>query len=218
MDNRPGIRSSKMARAFRDSFNGLMSAVGTSVPGRILSFDSNTQLADVQVSIMLSTVDGDVAHPPIISVPVHFSGGNEFHIEHQIDPGDEGIIIFSQRCIDAWVDQGGDATQTIKRQFDMADAMFVPGLRSQPNKISGFDNNGIRLRNKAGDNHIWLKNDGTAEITVSKLVVTGDINHIGNLTQTGNTTTSGTVTTAGKNITVHTHPAGIPPGATGQNT
>lgn len=207
-----------MAEAFRLAFDGVMSGVGTSMPGRVLSFDAETQLADVQPSIMLSTADGDVLRPAILSVPVHFSGGNDFHIEHQIDVGDEGIIIVSQRCIDTWIDQGGDATQAIKRKFDFADAMFLPGLRSQPNKISGFENNGIRLRNSAGDQQMWLKNDGTAEISASTLVINGDIQHTGNVVQTGDATISGVVTSAGKNLTIHAHPAGNPPGLTGPNT
>jgi len=228
-NNRPGRRSSRFARGIREAFVGMMSGINTAIPGRVLAFDQSTQLAEVQSSIMMSSPDGDVVAPPIVMVPVHFSGGNQFHVELQVDVGDEGLIIFSQRCIDAWVDQGGDAPQVLKRQFDSTDAIFIPGVRSQPNKITGFSNNGIRIRNKTGNQHIWLKNDGTAEINVSTLVINGNIQHTGDVVQTGDATISGVVTadtvdattaltSAGKNITVHTHLAGVPPGQTGPNT
>lgn len=217
MDNSPGVRSSQFSRAFRESFYGLMTGINTAIPGRVLSFDSATQLAEVQASIMIRGSDSDIASPPIIGVPVHFSGGGEFHIEHQIDPGDEGLIIFSQRSIDAWIDQGGDAPQSINRTFDAGDALFIPGFRSNPKKITGFENNGVRIRNKAGDSQIWLKNDGTAEISVTELVVNGNITSSGTITApTVDATTA--LTSAGKNITTHTHPAGNPPGNTGPNT
>ena len=217
MDNVPGGRSSKFARAFRESFAGLMAGINTAIPGRVLSFDPATQLAEVQSSIMIKGDSGDVVAPPIIGVPVHFSGGNAFHIEHQIDPGDEGLIVFSQRCIDSWIDQGGDAQQTIVRTFDAGDALFIPGFRSNPKKISGFENNGVRIRNKSGSSHIWLKNDGTAEISVTDLTVNGNITSTGTITAPTVDATSA-LTSAGKNITTHTHPAGNPPGNTGPNT
>lgn len=217
MDNRPGVRSSKMSRAFRLSFDGLMSGINTSLPGRVMTFDASTQLAEVQAGIMMVTDDGDLAMPPIISVPVVFSGGNEYLIEHQIDPGDEGIIIFSQRCIDAWVDQGGDATQSVVRHFDLTDAMFIPGLRSQAKKIADFKNDGVRIRNKDGSQHVWLKGDGTIDINASTLAVTGSVTVTGSLTADTVDATTG-LTSAGKNITTHTHPAGNPPGTTGPNT
>ncbi len=228
------------------AFNGLMSGINTSIPGYVLSFDNQTQLAEVQIALRLIDL-GNVGYipPPIVLVPVHFYGGNEFVIEHQIDHGDEGLIIFSQRCIDAWVDQGGVAPQSMRREFDAADAMFIPGFRSQPNKISGFANNGIKLRDKSGSNFIWLKNDGTGQIDLTTLNVNADIIHVGDTTQTGDHNTTGaitatvsvdapivtgstsmssplidatsTLTANGKNLGIHTHPAGNPPDNTGTN-
>ena len=169
-------------------FREQMKHVGTSVPGNIISFDATTQLAQVQIGVQRIDVNGDTfTPPPLIKVPVVIPGGSEYFVEHQIDVGDECLIIFSQRCIDGWVNNGGIATQPIVRFHSFDDAMCIVGLRSQPNKISGHANNGVKLRNKSGDKFIWLKNDGTAEITVDTLVVNGNIEH------TGDQTTSGTI-------------------------
>lgn len=149
-----------MTEAIGNGISQRLKLLNTQTPGYVLKFDPETQLAELQVSIERIDKNGKSSKwSPIIRCPVQFGGGNEFHIEHQIDIGDEGIIEFSQRCIDAWVDQGGVAPQSIIQFHDMNDAMFVPGLRSQPNKISDFKNDGVRIRNKSGSQEIWVKND-----------------------------------------------------------
>lgn len=138
----------------------ILKGVGTSIPAHILSFNTDTQLAKIQIGIEFIDVQGQTFNlAPIVNIPVHFSGG-DFVLEHQIDEGDEGLIIVSQRCIDGWKEQGGIAAQTVVRKLDMQDALFIPGFRSKPKAISGFNNNGMRLRNKDGSHYVWLKNTG----------------------------------------------------------
>jgi hypothetical protein len=134
--------------------------------------------------------------------------GGDYIVEAQIDPGTEGIIFFSQRCIDAWNDTGGVANIPILRFHDFSDAYFLPGLRSQPNVVSGHANNGIRLRNKDGTKYIWLKNDGTADITVDTLNITADIIHNGNNTQTGTYNLTGSMVST-ESITAETMIANV---------
>lgn len=183
----------------RRTFLELMKNVGTSIPGNFISFDASTQLAQIQIGIVRIDVNGNTFEPsPLIECPVAFLGGSQYFIEHQIDPGDECLIIFSQRCIDGWVNSGGVADNPIMRFHDFSDAAVLPGLRSQPNKINDFQNNGVRLRNKDGDKYIWLKNDGTAEITVDTLNINGNIVHEGDTTHNGNTTQTGDVDVTGE--------------------
>lgn len=146
------------------AFYEMMKSVCTSVPGHILAFDPVKQLAQVQIGIVKINVDGTEFTPqPLITVPVYFCGGSNFAVEYQVDPGDEGIVIFSQRCIDGWKTTGGVAKNPIMRFHDLSDAMFLPGIRSQPKVLPAFSNNGIRLRNADGNHFVWLKNDGTID-------------------------------------------------------
>ena len=177
-------------------FVEMMKDVATSTVGHILAFDPVTQLAQVQIGILRKDINGVTFEPaPIVEVPVYFAGGSEWFIEHQIDPNDEGVVLFSQRCIDGWIHSGGVAQNPIDRFHDFNDAMFLPGMRSQVGKISSFANDGIRLRNKSGDSYIWLKSDGTAEINVTKLTINGDVVVAG-----------GDVTADGISLKTHTHP------------
>ncbi|EKT4497352.1 hypothetical protein QEM27_005177 [Pseudomonas putida] len=151
----------KQAKMLRDAFREVMKGVCTSIPGHVLTFNGKTQLAQVQVGIMRVDINGaEFTVPPIIEVPVHFPGGN-YCVEYQIDPGCEGDILFSQRCIDGWVQSGGIASNPIGRFHNMQDAMFLPGFRSQPNALPDFQNNGVRMRNRAGTQFVWLKNDNS---------------------------------------------------------
>ena len=221
-----------ITEAIGNGISQRLKLVNTAIPGSFLKFDPNTQLAEIQVSIERIDKDGNSSKwSPLIECPVQFPGC-DFVLEYQIDEGAEGIVIFSQRCIDAWMDQGGIAPQSRIQFHDINDAMFIPGLRSQPNKIQSFSNNGMRIRNKDGSRYMWLKNDNTGEITVDTLLVNGNIVHNGDTNQTGNTTSTGTVTAQtsvvspsiignGKELSDHDHnytwtdPAGS--GVTGDN-
>lgn len=148
-------------QVLREAFREMMKDVATSTPGHILAFDPVTQLAQVQIGITRVDLNGaSFTPPPIIETPVYFPGG-AYHIEYQIDPLCEGNILFSQRCIDGWLQTGGVASNPIGRFHDPQDAFFLPGFRSLVGKLPAFQNNGIRISNKAGTQYAWLKNDNT---------------------------------------------------------
>lgn len=158
------MKSSSLTEYAKRTFFEMMKDVATSIPGHVLAFDPDTQLAQIQIGVVRKDVKGVEFEPsPLIEVMVNFVGG-DFAVEHQLDVGNEGFILFSQRCIDGWMTTGGVANNPIMRFHDMSDAVFFPGIRSQPNVISDFENNGIRLRNKTGKHYVWLKNDGTIEL------------------------------------------------------
>lgn len=151
----------KQPKLLKGAFRELMKGVNTSVPGHIIAFDPATQLAQVQVGVARIDVNGaEFEISPIIETPVYVPGG-DWCLEYQIMPKTEGLIVFSQRCIDSWVASGGVATNPIGRFHHMQDALFLPGFRSTPGAVIGYSNDGIKLRNKAGTQRVWLKGDGS---------------------------------------------------------
>lgn len=146
---------------FRTAFTELMKGVCTSVPGHVLAFDPDQQRAQVRIGVQTITAGGAVIEPPpIADVPVVFLGGTQFVTIHQIDPGDEGLILFSQRCVDAWKQTGGVAQNPLTRFHDTHDAFFIPGFRPLPTLIGGFANDGIRMQSRDGGRHVWIKASG----------------------------------------------------------
>lgn len=176
------MKTSSLTEYAKRTFYEMMKDVATSIPGHVLAFDPATQLAQIQIGIVRTKLDKTTFTPsPLIEVPVYFAGG-DFAVEHQLDVGNEGFILFSQRCIDGWMTTGGVSTNPIMRFHDMSDAVFFPGIRSQPNVMSDFKNDGIRLRNKTGAHYVWLKNDGTIETKNDNF--TSTINPDGSATET----------------------------------
>lgn len=153
----------KMADIILTAFRELMLNVGTALPGHIASFDPVTQRAQIQPGLQRTTVNGEVFTPEvIIECPVIFSGGTgTFAIEYEINPGDQGLLIVSQRCIDGWKETGGVGAVPLPRFHDLKDACFLPGLRSRAKTLPDFQNNGIRMRDSDGSNYVWLKRDGS---------------------------------------------------------
>ncbi|QDP56514.1 MAG: putative spike protein [Prokaryotic dsDNA virus sp.] len=155
-----------LTEAFKRAKLEAMKDIATSIPGHVIAFDPVTQHAQIQIGVVRIDVNGtEFSPPPLIEVPVAFIGGGEYFQEYEINPNDEGQILFSQRCIDGWKTTGGIAQNPILRFHDYSDAVFIPGVRSQPKVIIDHANNGIRLRSKDGTRYVWLKNDGTIETT-----------------------------------------------------
>lgn len=188
-----------MSQLLKSSFKELQKSLYTSIPGHLTGFDASTQLAQIQIGVQRVDTNGNsTTPPPLIECPVVFPGGKYF-IEYELVSGDEGIIMFSQRCIEGWLNIGGVADNPILRFHNINDAYFVPGLRSQANVIQSFQNNGVRLRNSAGDKYIWLKNDGNAEITAGTLTINGNVQINGTADSTGEGTFNGIA------VSTHTH-------------
>lgn len=196
--------------------NTKMKDVYTAVPAHILAFDPSTQTAQIQIGILRVDVNGkSYAPPPIIECPVCFLGDG-FTVEFQIDAGCEGLALFSQRCIDGWLQTGGVADNPLARFHDMSDCLFLAGFRSMPNVITNFQNNGIRIRNKEGNQFAWLKNDGSISVengaghiriasdgtvTINGVVITPS----GAVTTPSTITASGEISGNGINLSSHVH-------------
>lgn len=145
----------------KTAFREMAKGVCTSVPGHILTFDPKQQRAQVQVGVEVVAAAGFTdSLPPIADVPVLFLGGTQYSTIHQINPGDEGLLVFSQRCVDGWKQTGGVAANPLARFHDMHDAFFIPGFRPLPTCISDFANDGIRMQSRDGKQHVWIKSSG----------------------------------------------------------
>lgn len=182
------------------------SNVYTAIPARVLSFNGHTVTCEVMI-----TRDG-LELPPLADVPVQFPHAGGFCMTVPIKAGDEGLVVFSSRCIDGWYQSGEKSKPLDNRINDLSDGIFIVGVNSLPKKIPDFYHNGASIQTDDGATHIRLTN-GTIYITgdvvhVGNNTQAGDYTQTGNILQTGNTTSSGTVTASsvsGGGITLETH-------------
>lgn len=171
-------------RVLSEAFNTMLRSMMVCLPGHIESFDESNQLATVQCGIK-RIIDGKGENIPLIdNVPVQFSGSDEWHFWHHVGEGTEGIIVFSQRAMDSWIEQGGSVRPHVGRVMNESDAMFIPGIRSKPKAIPGFKNEGIGMSNNDGSEYIHLK-PGVLDIAVAQINLLGNVDIVGNLSASG---------------------------------
>lgn len=215
--------------AHRAAMAGFQSEIWTALPGILQSFDAEKITATVQPAIKARQLgtDGkwnDIALPLLLDVPVIFPGGGGFSLTFPLAQGDEGAVIFSSRCIDAWWQSGGVQTQAEMRMHDLSDGMFIPGLFSQPRKLSGVSTQNVQLRSKDGLSAIEITPQGICNLNfpagihlngpiVLNGTVSGNIEG-GGVADFGNTLlkTNNDVQAGGKSLTGHVH-GGVQPGA-----
>lgn len=167
----------------------------TAIPVKVENFNPQNQtvtcVAQIKNVLIEANEAGEILQknveiPPLVDVPVSFPRGGGFAITFPLQAGDEGFVVFSERCIDGWW-QSGKASEPLDYRFhDLSDAMFVPGVCSVPNAVSNFFTGGISLQTLDGKTFIHLEK-GT-------ITIQGDIIHKGNTTQTGNLNQTGSTT------------------------
>lgn len=178
--------------------------IHTSLPASVVSFNPATQTVTLSVMVKQLMVGGATVNvPPLMDVPVSFPRGGGFAVTFPLKAGDEGIALFSERCIDGW-HTSGKATEPLDyRYHDLSDAMFVPGICSRPNAIKNFFVGGLSLQTLDGGTFI--------RITDGKILIQGDIE------QTGGIVSSADVVASGISLKSHVH-GGVSTGSSNTST
>ena len=70
--------------------------------GKIIDFDCEKQTATVQTLIKEYTKGEWLSLPKLLDVPCHFPRAGGYCLTFPVKPDDEVLVIFGDRCIDAW--------------------------------------------------------------------------------------------------------------------
>lgn len=156
--------------------------IHTALPAKVVSCDGHS--ATVQLMITQVMKGGEtLALPPLVDVPVGFYRGGGFCVTVPVKAGDEGLVIFAERCIDGWYVSGQQSSPLDTRFHDYSDAFFLPQGSSQPNRIPAYSADSLSLQTDDGETFIRIK--------PGKIIMQGDIEHTGNRTQQGNSLVNG---------------------------
>lgn len=169
--------SDSLYNAIESQIKRAQSNIYTALPAKVLSFNGHT----VSCQVMINRVNAngqEITIPPLVDVPAQFPHAGGFCITVPIKEGDEGLVVFSSRCIDGWYASGGQSKPLDNRINDLSDGFFIVGCNSVPNKIPDFYNDGASMQTDDGSTHIRLTN-GT-------IYIKGNIEHEGNTDQIGN--------------------------------
>ncbi|WP_406706909.1 phage baseplate assembly protein V [Sodalis sp.] len=217
--------------------HALSSQLRVALPGIIQSFDAETITCTVQPAIkgVISDAQGraqSVALPLLVDVPVIFPRGGGVTLTFPVAAGDECLVVFADRCIDFWWQNGGVQETIDPRQHDLSDAFAFVGPQSQAKKISGISLHAAQLRSDDGaafvevaaGHAITVNTPGTlkataqggVDVTAPTIVLNGNVTINGNLSQgmgdsggsasiNGPVSVKNDITAAGISLTNHVH-------------
>lgn len=175
----------------RLAMTGFASGLWTALPGIIQSLNVAQQTVVVRPSIMGRIFDTngafkDVEMPLLYDCPVQFPSGGGYTLTFPVTQGDECLVVFSSRCIDAWWASGGVQAQATMRMHSLSDGFAVIGFSSIPRVISGISTGTAQLRSNDGAAYVEL-----ASGHVANIVAPGGINITGPVVFTGTVTANG---------------------------
>ncbi|WGM00501.1 Gp138 family membrane-puncturing spike protein [Arsenophonus nasoniae] len=131
--------------------HAISSQLRVAMPGIVQSFDANKVTCVVQPAIKGTLTDSQgnvksVNLPLLVDVPVVFPRGGGVTMTFPIKSGDECLVVFADRCIDFWWQNGGIQEAIDPRQHDLSDAFAFVGVQSQAKKISNINESAMQLR------------------------------------------------------------------------
>lgn len=111
------------------------------VPGKISAVNAAEGTVDVNVMLMQKTTQQglpnglDVAYPTLLSCPVFTLQGGGAGAVFPVAVNDECLIIFGDRTLDGWYENGAAVPLASRRMHDIADGFVLVGLNSLQNKL-----------------------------------------------------------------------------------
>ena len=165
-----------LAEVINDMIEAKILDIHTSMPGKVETYDHTQQKADIKPLLRKKyTVNGGtiVEIPVIPGVPVQWPAANNgaAYIHMPLKSGDLGLIIFTDRSIDAWLsreqhpqeDAGKIMSPNDPRHHDLSDAIFIPGIRPFNWALENTNADNFILQN--GSIRIELDPSGKISIT-----------------------------------------------------
>ncbi|MCL5500635.1 hypothetical protein M5Y49_18345 [Escherichia coli] len=138
----------------------VFSTLKVAMPGVIESFDPDSVTASVRPAIKGydggTEDDGWIELPLLVDVPVIFPRGGGCTLTFPVSAGDECLLIFADRCIDFWWQNGGVQKPVDLRMHDLSDAFAIVGPQSQAHKISGISTSSVEIRSDDGATKLSL--------------------------------------------------------------
>lgn len=175
----PRERINEPEEAQRAALDGRQARIRTAMPGIVTAVDLVKQTVSVQPAIQgqQDYPDGStesVNLPMLVDVPISWPRAGGFALTFPIKVGDEVLVVFGDRCIDAWWQSGGIGAPLEPRMHDLSDAFAVLAPASQPKaqQLVNVSSNSVQLRNLAGTAYLEITEDGDINIVSPRDVKT----------------------------------------------
>jgi hypothetical protein len=125
----------------RNTIEQRLTDLHTAMPGKVSSYDSASGLATIEPQLKRKYIGDEdpITLPLIVNVPVMHPRTSKAHIRLPVSVGDQGMIFWSERSMDLWLEQGRAVDPEDDRKFSLSDAVFHPGpfAKNSPMSIKG---------------------------------------------------------------------------------
>ncbi|MGK8887357.1 Gp138 family membrane-puncturing spike protein [Burkholderia gladioli] len=147
--------------ALRAVVRGQQAEIWTALPGIIESYDPGAQTVAIQAGLKVPVRAGDgtlttVELPQLVDCPAQFPSGGNSTLTFPVARGDECLVVFASRCIDAWWQSGGVQELADTRMHSLSDGFALLGFRSQPRVLANVSTTSAQLRSDDGATFIDL--------------------------------------------------------------
>ena len=143
---------------------------------KVISFDEAAMTVDVLPITRYPDEDSFQTKPQVLAVPVGMVYGAGFVIRPIYLAGDIGFVVYLDRDSDAVIAGGAEADPNTERLHSGDDAIFIGGVRTGSNTISGLPAGTLCVGRADGSTY--------ASFTETGIDILGDVTIKGNLTVT----------------------------------
>jgi hypothetical protein len=109
----------------------------------VYNLQGNTKTGQVAQVLLAQQIN----YPLLVDVPVIVLGGGGCHLTFPIKQGDQALILFNDRSIDSWFQNGQIGNLSSPRTHSFSDGIALVGLNSLNSSIPNYDTTRAVLQN-----------------------------------------------------------------------
>lgn len=128
--------------------------------GQINRFDGTKKTAEVQI-LFKRVLPGDqvASYPVLVDVPIFTLQGGGVAVQMPITQGDQCLVLFSDRNLDIWFQNGAEAAPLNDRCHDLSDGIALVGLNALNSAMPAYPTDEARII--SGVARVGVKKDGS---------------------------------------------------------
>ncbi len=173
-----------MAGLLQYSMQEYMKTIQSVLPAKVINYNASTNRVSVQLLINILTTSGEqIPNTQLASIPVMLLGGGGYCISFNLQQGDLGWVIATDRDISIFLQNYTASAPGVNTIKNFSSSFFIPDQMQK----AATSNPGIAVSNASGSVKITLGSDGI-EITSPLTTINGNLLVKGNITATGTIT------------------------------
>lgn len=127
-----------LEQILKDAIESRITDLHTAMIGVVQSYNAQLQTADIQPVIKKKYADGTLVNLPLLAnVPILFNRTGKAYLHVPLKKDDYVLLIFCERSLDVWLQQGGIVDPKDYRKHNLSDAIAIAGIFPQGKEIQG---------------------------------------------------------------------------------